>query len=521
MDTTAEAFSPQIYGNYLVLDSVLIYYLDIESIVARHQVNPAAFETREALNLLAQRFDLPPSRTFPAFLDQYDAKYATVRSYFLPGAVPKRIMLRAAEAGNLQAFYLGLRRNPEYKTPTFLDRALRRAARGGHQVMIDLIKDLGGTSFDEEVRGTAEGGHLEKLKHLISQGKKLSRGVLFDVIIDAAMFGQLETVKYLISLRDIVPADWNYLIRGAGYSGNQSIIDYVISQGGDNYTQLILGAIPGGHLELAMRYMEKPGINYRSIFKCAVRWNYVDLAKLLARDPRIDQAVLNDLMSCVSGKTTQETIEYLISLGGYNYHDLILHMTTHDYIKLFKRYYLSPGVDYVQVFNIGLSNYSVKVVKFMLEQQLVPVTADALNKYLRQVFFNPELIALLFSLGATDYRYIVERELIQGDFEIAKKYFDQASGLRLNKVFKQCNKIPVYQYLLSQGRIKQKTVDATLSRLKRSSGYIKAKKYLRSLNLQDGGSSSSSSSASGSSSSSSSSSASDSSSDSPSDSPSD
>jgi hypothetical protein len=38
-----DVFSPQIYGNYPVLDSVLLHYLDIESIVERYQVNPAAF----------------------------------------------------------------------------------------------------------------------------------------------------------------------------------------------------------------------------------------------------------------------------------------------------------------------------------------------------------------------------------------------------------------------------------------------------------------------------------------------
>jgi hypothetical protein len=52
MDTSAEVFSLQIYSNYPVLDSVLIYYLDIESIVARHQVNPEAFESRGSLYVL-------------------------------------------------------------------------------------------------------------------------------------------------------------------------------------------------------------------------------------------------------------------------------------------------------------------------------------------------------------------------------------------------------------------------------------------------------------------------------------
>jgi hypothetical protein len=462
MDARTDAFNPQIYANYPVLDSILIHYLDIESLIQRHQINPAAFETREPLNLLAQRFDLPPSRTFPAFLAEYDAKYATVRSYLLPGANSKRIILKAADAGELQAFYLGLRRNPNYKTPTFLDRALKRAARGGHPVMIDLIKDLGGTSFKEEVLGTVEGGHLEKLKLLIAQGPDLTPNVLSGLTVNSVRYGQLATFKYLTTLWMPLPEYLNNLNHSAGESGNQEMIDYVITQYGDNYTEIILGAIDDGHLELVMRYMEKPGLNYLNIFSQAIYFNYLDLAKLAARDNMIGRDILNELMQYVSKRTTYDTIDYLISLGGNNYYSLILQLAMHDYIELFKRYYLSPGVDYVRVFNLSLKNSSVKVVKFMLEQQLVPVTLDELNRYLRLVGLHSELIALLFSLGATDYGTIVERALIRGDLELAMKYFDQAPTMKLNAIFKACTSVRVYQYLLSRGRIKQKTVDATL-----------------------------------------------------------
>jgi hypothetical protein len=364
-----DTFSPQIYGNYLGLDAVMLHYLDIEEITARHKVNSAAFETREALYFLAKRFDLPPSRTFPAFLARYDAKYATVRSYLRPGANPRQIMLKAAEAGNLQAFYLGLRRNPRYKNPDFLNQALRRAARGGHPVMIDLIKDLGGTSFKEEVHGTAEGGHLEKLQLLIAQGPELSQDELFKVTEDATRYGHLATVKYLISFWMPNSYDWKSFARSAGVIGNQGMVDYIINQGGDNYTQVILGAIAGGYLELAMRYMDKPGLDYRVIFSQAINYDYLDLAKLVARDHRIDLATLNDLMSG-SGSLTYEIIEYLIALGGDNYHGLVSQLARFNQIELFKRYYLSPGVDYVQVFNIGLRNSSLEIVKFMLEQRL-------------------------------------------------------------------------------------------------------------------------------------------------------
>jgi hypothetical protein len=297
MDPLTEAYSPRIYGNYPVLDSILIYYLDIESLIQRHQVNPAAFETRGSLFVLAQRFDLAPSLTFPAFLARYDGKYATIRSYSLPNADPEAIILKAAEAGELQAFYLGLRRNPKYKNPTRLKLAMRQAARGGHQVMIDLIKDLGGTSFKEEVHGTAEGGHLENLKRLITHGKELRQNMLFQVTSGAADFGQLATFKYLTTLWMPDSHDWKSFAWSAGKTGDQGVINYVMSQGGDNYTEVILGAIIGGHLDLVTHYMKKPGLNYSSIFGQAIRYNYLDLAKLVARDHKIDLVELNDLMS--------------------------------------------------------------------------------------------------------------------------------------------------------------------------------------------------------------------------------
>jgi hypothetical protein len=327
-----DTFSPQIYGNYTVLDSFLLHYLDIESVVQRHEVNPAAFETREALYFLAQRFDLPTSQSYQAFLDSYDTKHATVRSYFLPGANPKDIMLKAAEAGNLKAFYLGLRRNPKYKNPTFLNIALRRAARGGHQAMIDLIKDLGGTSFKEEVHGTAEGGHLEKLKLLIAQEPELSPEVLFQLTRDATSYGHLATVKYLITIWTPDRYEWKHFASAAGRSGNQRMVDYIIGQGGNAYTQVILGAISRGHLELAILYMDKPGLDYRAIFIQAIYRNYLDLAKLVASYHRIERDTLNDLILGFSGRQSYETIDYLISLGGNNYQGLISHMALYDYI---------------------------------------------------------------------------------------------------------------------------------------------------------------------------------------------
>jgi hypothetical protein len=314
--------------------------------------------------------------------------------------------------------------------------------------------------------------------------------LLSQVTITAIRYKHLAMVKYLNDLWMPGPYEWKSLAFSAGVSCDQGIVDYVISQGGNNYTELIRGSIAGHRLDFVMRYMDKPGLDYNSIFGQAIHSGYLELAKLVAGDRRIDRSVLDDLMKRVTKRATRETIDYIISLGGNNYHDLVVRLAIYDQIELFKRYYTGPGVDYVEVLKEAMESSSFEVVKFMLEQQVVPTTEEELNSYLRLIRLDLPLIDLLFSLGATDYRYIVVRGVILGDLKVVAKYFDQAANLQLNSVFKQCTSVSVYQYLMSQGQVTQKTVDATLARLEQSKyPHVKAKQYLHSLSLQDGGSS--------------------------------
>jgi hypothetical protein len=457
---TPDKFSPRIYANYPVLDQVLLEYLGIEELVARHKVNPEFFEHRSSLNLLARRFNLAPALSFRDFLLQYDQQYATVRSYFLPGAKPKAILLQAAEAGNLEAFYIGIKLYRNHRAEWFLNDALSSAARGGHPIMIELVKALGKTNPIYEVIGTAEGGHLSKLKTLIAHND-LTQGKLHWISTTTAFIGQLETFKYLVSLWTPSLMEWSQFLFEAGKGGNQGVIDYIISQGQPNYTKLIQGAIEGDKIDLALKYLNMLGVDYDRVFKAAVSNHKLELAKLVAKGRTIDLNVLNQLL----GSTKKEKeADYLISLGGDNYGGLIHTFAISNNLELFKKYY-RPGIYCVRLFQDAIRNTSLEVIEFMIQQGLVGNRVEDLNEYLhRTLFDNFQVIDLLFSLGATDYIGIVKAAITSADFDLADKYFDQAN-LDVNKLFQEATRVKVYKYLARKDKITQATLDATLDKM--------------------------------------------------------
>jgi hypothetical protein len=470
-------FSPRVYAKYPELDQVLLHYLGIEELIDRHTVNPELFESQSSLNFLTQRFILAPASTFRAFLLQYDRKYATVRSYFLPGALPKEILLKAAEAGNLQAFYTGIKLYPKYRNPKFLNQALSSAALGGHQVMIELVKDLGGHDVMSELIGTVAGGHLANLKSMLSkmEGPEPVYSRLTKV---AVVKGQLDTLKYLTSLWAPTLAEWNKLFTHAGASGNQEVIDYLVSRGPDNYTKLIQGAIGYNHIDLANKYLDKPGLNYSDIFRSAYYGHKLDLAKFIAAGRTIDQDVLDECLKYHD--QTPEAIEYLISLGASNYTGLVASFAGGNDLELFKQYYKEPGIDYEYVFSFALKYGNLEVASYMIEKNLIDLGRKDLNNYLRAIrVVNLKLFELLFRLGATDYNSVVKVGLSTDNLTLVKKYFDRSS-LEVNRAFIKASSLKIYKYLLSKGTITQDTLDLAL-RIQRRSGPSIETAYLMSI----------------------------------------
>ena len=237
------------------LNQIMLHYLEMEEILKLYRQNHEQFETRQALYTLTERFKLPAATDFKQLLRAYDMKYATVRSYLYNNRTPKKILMQAALEGNIQAFYNQLKLYPELRNEEIYTRALGRAAQGGHEVIIELLFDLGAV---DKNRSIFEGAVLGRQVALMQ--KELAKGIKLIYIYYAVN----EAASH--SHKDVVAALLDYCIKdrildnamvGAGQSGDINMIDYVISRGGTAYKKMINAAAIYQHLHIIRHYWHK------------------------------------------------------------------------------------------------------------------------------------------------------------------------------------------------------------------------------------------------------------------------
>lgn len=153
------------------------------------------------MDILADKFELPRANTFQKILESYDRRYGTVRSYNYEDIDPDSIILDAAEQGNIEAFYKGLRLYPEYRDKRFYDEALFYAAKGNNLVIIDLLKELGANSFENMLKGAIIGGHLDLVRSTVeaprNERRLFTRHIRARFIIDAIYSKHLDIIKYI------------------------------------------------------------------------------------------------------------------------------------------------------------------------------------------------------------------------------------------------------------------------------------------------------------------------------------
>ena len=237
------------------LNQIMLHYLDMEEILKLYRQNHEQFETRQALNTLSQRFEVPRVRSFKRLLKYYDRQYATVRSYLYTNRSSKEILYQAALEGNIQAFYNQLKLYPKLQEVEVYNQALAFAANGGHEAIIELLFELG--AVDKHVivlMAAATGGQLALVQ------KELAKGVkgkyIRQAVRNAAAYRHKAVVATLLdySTNDqILTAAMN----GAGESNDTAIIGYVISRGGTDYATLIEIAAKAGHFSIVRQYWDK------------------------------------------------------------------------------------------------------------------------------------------------------------------------------------------------------------------------------------------------------------------------
>ena len=286
------------------LNQIMLHYLGMEEILKLYSQNHEQFETRQALNTLAQRFDLYPTRSFEQLLQSYDMKYATVRSYLYYNRTPEQILLGAALEGNIQALYNQLKLYPELREEVVYNQALEQAAKGGHEAIIDLLFELGAEDVDRTVlKSAAKGGQLALLL------KELAKDVKTEYIKQAIRYATINRNKAVLAVL-LDYSTTSYLLdeamAGAGMSGDTTIIEYVISRGGNDYQALIIGASTYRHFDTVRQYWSKlPKNNFRLndiVLSCAASYKDLEMVKFLVARKLVSKAQLENSLDNLKRK---------------------------------------------------------------------------------------------------------------------------------------------------------------------------------------------------------------------------
>jgi hypothetical protein len=311
------------YPKVQTLDQIMINYLDMEEILKLYNQDHKPFETRLTLDTLSNRFNLPRAKTFKELLESYDTKYATVRSYHYKGRTPEEILLQAAEEGDIQAFYNGLKLYSGLRNKDIYNKAVKRAALGGHIAIINLLLDLGADNYNDILDYASQGGHLDIVMMVI---KDLYYGKLKyvdpdDAIRLAAEGSHINVLDYLINHPAWNPKYFphpsdlaNLGMEGAGFSGDEEVIDYLISKGADHFTDLLSGAVEGNHLDLVKKYHDMASVGshqYFHIFHKSAKRGRLDIVKFFVEKGAINRKTLNSALLYATKNNQDEVVKYL------------------------------------------------------------------------------------------------------------------------------------------------------------------------------------------------------------------
>ena len=174
--------------------------------------------------------------------------------------------------------------------------------------------------FDNDSTNQAvKSGNLEMVKYMVSLGA--------DPLADndralqlASCYGYLEIIKYLISLGANVQVNNNYAIRMASTDGHLDVVKYLVSLGADpqaNDNEAIRCASEYGHLD-TVKYLVSLGADLTANDNYAIKSAYVnkhiEVFKFLI-SLNGDPTILNYLMTSALVSNDLDTIKLLVSLG--------------------------------------------------------------------------------------------------------------------------------------------------------------------------------------------------------------
>ena len=134
-------------------------------------------------------------------------------------------------------------------------RAMIKAARGGYKDIVQWMLDLGAKDHRYAMEAAAEGGHKDIIQMMLALNANYHAYYGF-VMEYAAKGGHKDIVQMILDLNSNLPVsilikpNYNWSMKYAAKGGHKDIVQMMLDLGADNYNNIMAYAAIGGHKDI-------------------------------------------------------------------------------------------------------------------------------------------------------------------------------------------------------------------------------------------------------------------------------
>ena len=347
-----------------VIVKTVINHLNVDELIELYSKSlliPFILNKPEVLSLLTIKYGLYQIETFREFIDAYDEKYVTLRC--LKKYSHEECLIRASGVGNLETI-TGLSKmfNVFSMSATYI--AAETAAENGKLDAVQLLLDTFNISHYNRctlANSAAKNGHINIAFLLVPNAPprtlknwasylaiggdtnkvlayiKDDKELIESAAEGAAEGGHIELTQLLITKR----ADHKKLLEFAVRSGNDELVDYILSLGDCNYSSVLIAAIKSNNQKLIDRFMhlhEDPD----DILSAAVQSGNIDIVTKYLQPVSEDQDYIHESIGMAAEKGHCNVVDILAPYVERGY-ETALHGAADAGLLEDVKYYVSRG----------------------------------------------------------------------------------------------------------------------------------------------------------------------------------